>query len=417
MGIYGTQGVADPANAPGSREWAAAWADAGGNLWLFGGTGYSAVDSGGLNDLWKYDGANWTWVLGSNLSNQPGVYGTKGVADPANHPGAASAAGTWVDSGGKFWLLSGSLWEFDPLTLLWTWVSGSQVQPQGGVYGTQGIPDPANVPGSRGCTATWVDPEDNLWLYGGVGYDWDGMRGTLGDLWKFDTSTLMWTWISGSKTAAWKNDGNPTGLPAIYGTKGVPDPTSFPGSRLGAVSWADAGGPLWLFGGVASHWTATDDQLHNDLWKFDPLTREWTWVSGSNAMAQPGIYGTKGVADASNIPGARKYAVSWTDPDGNFWLFGGFGYYAAGQTGYLNDLWKFDPITQEWTWVSGSDIGDQPGYFGPKGHNLASNMPPARVKAASWVDAAGNLWLFGGGAYWSFQSQACESNDLWRYTR
>ena len=31
----------------------------------------------------------------------------------------------------------------------------------------------------------------------------------------------------------------------------------------------------------------------------------WTWMSGSNTTYQLGIYGTKGVAAAANIPGAR----------------------------------------------------------------------------------------------------------------
>src|SRR5260370_31459256 len=39
-----------------------------------------AGTQGDLNDLWKFDGTNWTWVSGSDLINQPGVFGTKGVA-------------------------------------------------------------------------------------------------------------------------------------------------------------------------------------------------------------------------------------------------------------------------------------------------------------------------------------------------
>ena len=42
-----------------------------------------------LNDLWSYDvnSGNWTWEKGSNNTNLPGVYGTQGVASPANNPG------------------------------------------------------------------------------------------------------------------------------------------------------------------------------------------------------------------------------------------------------------------------------------------------------------------------------------------
>ena len=48
-------------------------------------------------------------------------------------------------------------------------------------------------------------------------------------------------------------------------------------------------------------------------------------MSGSNTINQVGIYGTKGVPDAANVPGARYDSISWTDSDGNFWLFGGYG--------------------------------------------------------------------------------------------
>ena len=69
----------------------------------------------------------------------------------------------------------------------------------------------------------------------------------------------------------------------------------------------------------------------NDLWKFDGS--QWMWVSGSSNASQDGVYGTKGVASSSNVPGARFGAVSWTDSSGNLLLFGGDGYDATGYAG------------------------------------------------------------------------------------
>jgi N-acetylneuraminic acid mutarotase len=91
---------------------------------------------------------------------------------------------------------------------------------------------------------------------------------------------------------------------------------------------------LWLFGGGGQF---------NDLWKFSPTTKEWTWVSGSNTGNVSGIYGTQGVAAASNVPGGREGSVSWIDSNGNLWLFGGIGYDSTGTVGYLNDLWRYQP--------------------------------------------------------------------------
>ena len=43
---------------------------------------------------------------------------------------------------------------------------------------------------------------------------------------------------------------------------------------------------------------------------------QWTWASGSKQASGGevfGVYGTRGVAAPENVPGARSWAVSWTD--------------------------------------------------------------------------------------------------------
>src|SRR3954452_2391839 len=57
LGAYGTPGTAGAANVRGARHSAAAWKDASGTFWLFGGTGLDAGGSGAgeLNDLWRFN--------------------------------------------------------------------------------------------------------------------------------------------------------------------------------------------------------------------------------------------------------------------------------------------------------------------------------------------------------------------------
>jgi hypothetical protein len=43
------------------------------------------------------------------------------------------------------------------------------------------------------------------------------------------------------------------------------------------------------------------------------------------------------------VPGARVFSVAWTDQSGNFWLFGGQGEDSAETSGYLNDMWEYQP--------------------------------------------------------------------------
>jgi hypothetical protein len=185
----------------------------------------------------------------------------------------------------------------------WTWVSGSSSWDQQGTYGTKGAPSAANVPGARTDAAAWTDGGGDLWLHGGTGYDAVGSKGVLNDLWRFDGTN--WTWLSGST-------GN--GALGVYGTRGVAAAANVPGAREGAVSWIDAGGNLWLFGGSGVDGVGASGFL-NDLWRFDGSN--WTWMSGSTTAGQAGVYGTKGATDTANVPGARANGVAWLDDGDN----------------------------------------------------------------------------------------------------
>ena len=96
---------------------------------------------------------------------------------------------------------------------------------------------------------------------------------------------------------------------------------------------------------------------------------EWTWMSGADTDGQAPVYGTQGTPSAANVPGARGAGISWADSSGNLWLFGGYGYHKNNDVDYygsLNDLWRFDIATHEWTWMSGADTFNQPGIYGIK---------------------------------------------------
>jgi hypothetical protein len=99
-------------------------------------------------------------------------------------------------------------------------------------------------------------------------------------------------------------------------------------------------------------------------------------------------------------------------------LFGGSGYDYAGNPGYLNDLWEFNPTAGTWTWVSGSNTGNGNSSYGAVGVPSASNVPGARDVATSWVDASGNFWLLGGYGLDSTNVFANAGNlgDLWGFS-
>ncbi len=147
----------------------------------------------------------------------------------------------------------------------------------------------------------------------------------------------------------------------------------------------------------------------NDLWKYSPSTNQWTWISGNNTINVPGVYVTKGIPSTLNSPGARWNAMSWIDSNNPLWLFGGQGNDSVGNSSklielqlfyfissYLNDLWKFSPSTNQWTWISGNNTINVLGVYGTRGIPSTSNYPSAQENTVSWIDKVGSLWLFGG---------------------
>jgi N-acetylneuraminic acid mutarotase len=365
-GVYGTLGTPAAGNLPGSREAAATWTGTDGSLWLFGGDGFDAAGNYGfLNDLWVFTPSSnqWTWMGGSStlsksgepLVGEPGIYGTLGTPSPEYHPGGRNGAASWTDSGGNFWLFGGDavdaedyigylddLWQFNPSTHEWAWMSGSSSIFLTAEFGTLGTFAPGNLPPGLQNVSSWVDSSGDFWLFGGYGEIFGAEFGALGPvngLWEFDPARNEWAWMGGANTLL----NGMTYWPGVYGTLGTPAAANIPGSRFGATSWTDSKGNLWLFGGNGADASGFPDVgFLDDLWELNPATDEWTWMGGSGTtLDASGVYGTLGVPAPANIPGGRFFSSTWTDQSGNIWLFGGWGMDSQGNFGYLNDLWEY----------------------------------------------------------------------------
>jgi N-acetylneuraminic acid mutarotase len=411
---------------PGARFDGVSWFDSSNNFYLFGGGGYDqSCNFDLLNDLWRYDGTQWTFIGGSSRIDAFGTYAT-----PA-FPGARKGHTISKDSSGNVWLFGGigygsgcgpgglnELWKYDGTN--WHFVSGTSAcdisGTSGGNYGTINVSASTNVPPGRAWPVSWFSGGD-FWLFGGM-----RNNNSLGnDLWKYNVSTGQWTWVSGLST--WDLSGTPGGN--VYTS-----PNATPGWRYEAVSWTDLHGNLWLFGGGVTDSSGNLTAVYNDLWEYNPVSGVWTWVSGSNTPWTINWYtlqtnqtpscGTINVSASSNVPGGRYGAVSWTDSLGNLWLFGGAGVDCNGKGGYLNDLWKYNVSSGQWTWVSGSYSANPVplGNYGTMGVAASTNVPGARWGAATATDSYNMLWLFGGGvstAYTYPPTPPVFFHDLWRY--
>lgn len=210
----------------------------------------------------------------------------------------------------------------------------------------------------------------------------------------------VWTWESGP---------NQVDQAGTYGILGDAKKSNVPGGRTGMASWFRSNQHLWLFGGTAYDANGARGYT-NDLWRYSIKADRWVWKHGSQTRGAHGIYGVKGTAADANTPGGRSHASYWTDAKGMLWLYGGVGRAASGSPGRLGDLWHYNPKKNQWTWIHGANTTEPAAVYGTKGTAADANTPGARTKAPTWVDDAGNLWLYGGLSH----ADSLHS-DLWRY--
>ena len=342
-GVYGTKGTPAPANYPPKLIGMAIWSGANNNCWFFGGN-----KNGGdyLSDLWKYNVATneWTWVNGNGNGNQYGIYGTKGVASPANRPGARTVGDrAWTDSAGNLWLCGGQgfttrgptyslndVWKYDVAIGQWAWMAGDSLGNLPAVYGTLGVASAATIPPSYFNGYNWKDAAGNFWLFESR----PPQQGTpLNALWMFSTATAKWTWMGGDTIT----NGN-----GHYGIKGVASPSNISPPRYPDYYWTDNQYNLWIYSGTN---TSNGGELH-DLWKYNTTTRQWVWMDGDSTISfVPPYYGAKGVPYFLNFPGTRRLGSSVKDKEGNLWLYGGVhtDQINIGLYTYKSDLWKLTP--------------------------------------------------------------------------
>jgi hypothetical protein len=403
VAVYGTKGVSSPSNNPGSQGNGITWTDQAGNLWLYGGYGMSGSGWGSLSDLWKYSPAtnNWTWVNGTGNANVAPVHGTIGVSSSSNTPGVRIGSASWTDASGNLWLFGGTasagpyndLWRYNVSNNQWTWMGGNNTANASPVYGTMSVPATTNIPGASTFLVSWKDPSGNFWLY-------DGYKGT--EVWKYNPSNAQWAWVSGASIGT---------VAPTYGTMGVSSTTAHPGGRF-TEGVSDAAGNLYIFGGYVT--SATGTRARNDLWKYNIINNQWTWLSGSQMTNQVGTYGTQGVFTSSSVPSCRGGHVMWADNNNNkIWLFGG-GYLSLVSNYWLNDTWCFNVTTGQWAWMKGSNVAFSPSSPGP-GAVYGTQTVASSSNTPGWVEAPAywpgdpyTLWIYSGYGY-------SPSTELWRF--
>jgi hypothetical protein len=138
------------------------------------------------------------------------------------------------------------LWRYRVSDGMWTWIHGVNTTGSGGVRGTKGVADPANMPNARILATPFNVKEEELWILCGTNvgtlqtcrtrcsspnkFPFHVAGAPQQDLWRFRINDTTWTFMNGTSSSF---------VIGVYGTMGVPDPGNYPSSRTWTTGFYD----------------------------------------------------------------------------------------------------------------------------------------------------------------------------------
>lgn len=371
------------------------WGEKGSKLWYL--AQYTTNSSGIFGAMWEYDVATCTNFKIKEQTDYVTTYGELGVAADSNIPPYRQNSCLW-ETNSKLYLMGGNyngsffndFWVFDKATKQWTWLNGAKNNDiPYSQYGPIGLASTTNYPRSRTQAISWVDEDENLWLFSGSNNE----SYYLNDFWKFDTVNSTWTLMGGSQN-------NCTATAPYF-------VDNYPPFLTSATSWS-AGSDLFFYGGTTLIKSATSNTLTTgvsaDIWKYNIPSNTWSKVMGNRRKSNYANYGLKLYGFTSNMPGARSHYAHWTDNYGNLWIYGGNGRGEIGTADNdLFDVWKYDISLNMWIWMDGIK---NPVYYYDTSLIANDYTFPNRVLSPSFT-------YKGNGKY--YLQMADEINALWEF--
>ena len=471
-GVYSNRGGAAFADAPtaaatdaaaatswpGSRLGATLFSIGGAELYLFGGYGLAAAPAQGyLNDMWVYGSAGWTWWGGSDVVDQASCRLRDGCSQLCPRAVAGEhelASCSWP--GGR---RSAAFWHDRAVRR-----SGTAASVGNAGFESDDLPSSGFVyasPTGWGANGTTVIVQNGIFRWGvarsGVGGAFTALLSAVG------SSASITQRIAGLtpgrlyhvsfRAASGFADGEWLRVLVDGSVKWSAQPADnfrteemvFTAPRAGAVDLSFAGvkvaGPAlvldavfiddivlkrahrdtgFVFGGVGCAETSCNafNQLSDLWWYTDGGT--FYFVAGSVAANEVGHY----LGPAELWPGSRSSAAAWYDPvRRRGMVFGGRGCDSerCASYSYLNDLWSLTPVYMPGSdepnatvigteFCGGSHVRNADGVYGGE-----MPWPGARESPASWGDAEGNAYIFGGQGFAEGAVELRALSDLWRW--
>lgn len=319
-GSYGTLGTPSTSNYPAGRQGSAMWSTVvtgATYIWIFGGYNSNTYPTSYYNDLWRFNPATseWTWMNGSNTPNAKGIFGTQLVENSANTPGARYYSAYTQTTSGTLWLYAGNgydalhirgelndLWRFNPTNGYWTWVSGSNAANKISVNDLERITRPDNLPGGNSYSTMWSSG-NFLWIYTGILYD--PANPYISKLWRFETSTGLWTFQKGVNTSYNYVPNYNVNYPSHTRT------LSLVGEKRYPVAWVDTNNEGWLFsgeGGTGNGGSGSCCSSTKTLWHFKPDPVKKLLIGDSSANEGSNLIGYASM----NYPATGTISFNWT---------------------------------------------------------------------------------------------------------
>lgn len=226
-------------------------------MYVFGGIHLGQLQS----DHWQFSLEALTWTPVTT----PGEEANRTDPNP-ELPSERNAAMTWVFKD-SLYMFGGNISQSEEIVYsssLWSYSMGSSKWQVLHVSDNNQLPVYDNcsyvncTPGGRTGSATWVDLQGYLWLFGGERLMWSRTSKLSavfsGETWMYDTSKNRWFWMAG-KTS--EEEPRSEAAPEISGFHYTP------GARYGSTAW-HSGNRFYLFAGVIH--SRMSVLFTNDLW-------------------------------------------------------------------------------------------------------------------------------------------------------
>jgi N-acetylneuraminic acid mutarotase len=228
-------------------------------LYVFGGQANNVYSTQvTFNELWKYDITTniWIFLYGAKGLNQISSYnnpfsiGSRSYSSMIYSQSKNSLiifGGTGFTNTNSYSVDLNDVWMYDLTLMNWKYISGSTLGNQWGSY-----TGPYTI-GGRNEFSLVYHPNEFLIVFGGFGFDSNGLNGPENDLWAYDFNSANWAFLNGGQVT--QQNGSYTS-PTKIGSRSTQNMVLLPNNSL------------IIFGGTSYDKIGNYGKM-NDMWRID----------------------------------------------------------------------------------------------------------------------------------------------------